>query len=833
MRLVMSFAVTWCAACVTASSGWASTGPEVQVWKTTVNGAAQLAEQQSVQFGSAPPTSSVITVDPAQSFQTMLGFGGTLTDASAAVLTQDTTPKTYVEAMNALFSPTAGIGLDLLRVPIGGNDFSLGTYAGPEKSSNNYNEDPERGPSSHPLKYFTIKHDRAFLIPVLRRALSINPSLQIMATPWSAPGWMKLGGKGYDNMDGGSLNSKYIADYAQYLVEFVTRYRQAHVPIHYLTLQNEPLNSTSHYPSMTVGATQEAVLAKDVARDLANQHLAVQILGFDDNWDQWSNATQFLTEANGNAFAGMAFHCYGVNGQPGNDPSQAQPFFNAFPATRWFETECTPLGFYTSATRPTTSAASFSQDLVNNTRDDDIDSVLDGSGSVMLFNIALNYRYGPTINKGCLPPHSPCLPLVAISEHGDPFYEVGYYALGQLSKFVHPGAVRIRASSTNNNLSTVAFRNTDGTLVLEVLNASDIGTASTVDASGNTFQTIIPSGSVETFVWTPDATTGTQAPCTASTGDVSVYANGCPGTTVGDYPFISDDGRYVWFSSLDALTEDSGTTADSSVFVRDLDDGTTRLVAADGARVLAISADGNYAVIDGTVGGSSGFVLYDLATGVSSQLPVEGIEAQPYQFAVSDDGQMILEPPASPTDLVDVYQVSTGQTTAVACPDSGRGESDYIQMTLSANDAYAAIVGNSCGYQIGAYVLTLSDHQIWTVVQPGSCYSNAGNACAGALGVSNNDIVAGSVLNASGGYNVFLNGQTVFSGSFFGTNFCGITSDGTETVYDDAGAIEMFDATTGQTTTLATGGACFTGTVSANGEVVYLGSNEQLFVAGP
>jgi len=487
----------------------ASPGPPVAVWETTGSGSAELSEHAGTVFGSGPAGSSSIVVDPTQTFQTMVGFGGTLTDASAVVLTQDTTSTTYNETMEGLFSPTTGIGLDLLRVPIGGNDFSLGSYAGRDNNSNNYNEDSREGPRKDPLKFFSIRHDRAFLIPVLRRALALNPSLQIIATPWSAPGWMKTGGSGYDHMDGGSLNSKYISDYAQYLVDFIMRYRRAHVPIGYLTLQNEPLNATSSYPSVEVSAAQEEVIARDVNRDLASARLSVQILGFDHNWYQWSYARSLLTSSSAEAFAGVAFHCYGDSKHAGNDPSQGQPFFDEFPDTQWLETECTPLGSYASASNPRTSSGSFSQDLLNNTRAEDIESVIDGSSSAMLFNIALDNRYGPTINKNCLPPHSPCLPLVAVNSRGRAFYQVGYYALGQLSKFVRPGAVRIAATSTNNTLQTVAFENPDGSIVLTVLNTTPSGVQNqvqipfTVSFYGEAVPATIPTDSVQTFVWNP------------------------------------------------------------------------------------------------------------------------------------------------------------------------------------------------------------------------------------------------------------------------------------------------------------------------------------------
>jgi glucosylceramidase len=501
-------------------------GQKVQVWETTGSGGELLAPQSLPAVSSSGP---VVTVDPPRRLQTMLGFGGTMTDVSAELLRQDLSSSAYDATMSHLFSPSAGIGLDLLRVPIGGNDFSLGNYAGKVAATNNYNEDPGLGDC------FSIAHDQAALVPVLKDALRENPSLQLIATPWSAPGWMKTGGTAYDGMDGGQLNSRYILEYAQYLVDFLVDYRAVGIPIHYLSLQNEPEHQTLTYPSMLVSATQEEGIAAAVDSDLRKAGLSgVSILGFDHNWyyAQPSGASQpfpqaLMSSPQAGDFAGIAFHCYGdTSDNPawkGQDPHLAQPFYAEFPSVPWYETECTPEGPFAANPTPvnstgapeSTQQGNFSGDLAGltgNTAIEDIQSIRDGSGSVMLYDIVADAQYGPTINSGCTSASFTCLPLV-VDKHGLPPYQVGYDVLGQLSKFVAPGAVQVGSSVTGHRgLHVVAFQNLNHTVVLLVLNAGRDPTTFTVASEGRRFTSQVPADAVQSYIWN-----GTANPASAPT----------------------------------------------------------------------------------------------------------------------------------------------------------------------------------------------------------------------------------------------------------------------------------------------------------------------------
>src|SRR5262249_18522505 len=149
-----------------------------------------------------------IDVDETQLYQVIEGFGASLTDSSAWLI-YNTAARNAI--MQQLFDPIAGIGLSYIRQPIGASDFSLARYSF---------DDIPAGQTDPTLAAFSINHDRAYILPLLRQSLSLNPHLKVMGTPWSPPGWMKTSG----SMVGGSLNVSAYGAYAQYLVKFIQAY---------------------------------------------------------------------------------------------------------------------------------------------------------------------------------------------------------------------------------------------------------------------------------------------------------------------------------------------------------------------------------------------------------------------------------------------------------------------------------------------------------------------------------------------------------------------------------------------------------------------------------
>ena len=209
----------------------AADSPTARVWITTPDGTQRLAPATPATFGPGGSDQLTITVDPTRRYQTMRGFGASITDSSAVVLYR-LRPAARDAVMADLFDPRTGDGLSVLRQPMGASDFVAGDHY-------TYDDVPA-GETDYAMDDFTIAHDRPRILPLLRQALRLNPDLTVVATPWSPPAWMKTNG----SLIGGRLIDEpaiYQA-YARYFVKFVQAYRKAGVPVHAVTLQNEPQN---------------------------------------------------------------------------------------------------------------------------------------------------------------------------------------------------------------------------------------------------------------------------------------------------------------------------------------------------------------------------------------------------------------------------------------------------------------------------------------------------------------------------------------------------------------------------------------------------------------
>ena len=455
----------------------AASGPAVSVWETTADQSQLLAPQAGATFNAGNGSASqTITVNPATTYQSMTGFGASFTDSSAWLVANS--PQRS-QIMTKLFSPTSGIGLDFLRQPIGASDFSQSLFS--------YDDLPS-GQTDPTLAKFSIAHDNAYILPVLQQALSLNPNITIMATPWSPPGWMKSSG----SMIGGSLNSGDYQVFADYLTKFVQAYDAAGVPISLITAQNEPEFSPSNYPGSTFTASQEAsFIGSNLGPDLQKAGLSTKIIAYDHNWNDTSFPETVLGDSTAGPYTvGVAWHCYA------GDPSAQTTVHNAFPNKDTYFTEC-------SGTQSSNPANTFADSLDWQTENLIIGATRNWAKTVATWNMALNPSGGPSMN--C----TTCTGVVTVDNSADTAtYNAEYYVLGQASKFVKPGAVRIDSNTFGSgNVEDVAFRNPDGSNALIALNA-DTSNAHTfnVDENGQYFSYTLPARAVATFTWTPGAT---------------------------------------------------------------------------------------------------------------------------------------------------------------------------------------------------------------------------------------------------------------------------------------------------------------------------------------
>jgi glucosylceramidase len=477
-----------------SAAGRGLSSPPVNVWITTADGQQKLAKQAPVAFSPSPPADLTATIDPTRTFQTMTGFGGSITDSSAVVL-DSLSPSARNAALHLLFDPATGDGLDFLRQPIGASDFT---------ATQDYTfDDLPAGQTDYSQRHFSIAHDEAQILPLLRAAEKINPKLTIMATPWSPPAWMKTG----DSLIGGRLidDPKIYSSYALYLLKFVQAYRAQGVRVSAITVQNEPQNRTpGTYPGTDLPASQEEKVIEDLGPMLRAAGLGTKILAYDHNWSEHPNdiastppdetsdindyPQEVLSSPAAKWVSGVSYHCYF------GDPSAMTALHEQFPSQGIYQTEC-------SGSQSTDPANTFSDTLKWHARNLEIGSTRNWSQTVVNWNVALDPSGGPHVG-GC----GTCTGIITVGPGDAVTPDAEYYALGHLSRFVQPGAVRIASTSFgttgwNGEIMDVAFVNPDGSTVLVAHNENDAAQSFSVSENGQSFNYTLPGDSLATFVW--------------------------------------------------------------------------------------------------------------------------------------------------------------------------------------------------------------------------------------------------------------------------------------------------------------------------------------------
>lgn len=522
VRSLISHAVLM--ACLTATAP----SPAVNVWVTSGDQSQLFTQQPDVVFG--PGAGTTITVDPTQRFQTMEGYGAAMTNSSAWLLQNRLSTGQRDRLMEDLFSTADGAGLNYLRVAMGASDFTAsGHYT--------YNDLPA-GQTDGPQSQFSIDPDRATILPSLDEARAVNPSIQLMGTPWSAPAWMKTSGSLY----GGGLAPQWRGSYATYLRKFAEAYEAEGHPIDTLTIQNEPLHSPSDYPGMTMSAAEQIDLVKNyVGPTFAASGLDTELIAYDHNWDNTDYPIEVLNDPGAKQYlAGSAFHGYAGH------VSAQTTVHDAHPDKAIYFTESTGGGF----------APNFESNLVWYAQNLLIGGARNWGSTVMLWNLALDENSGP--HQGGCPD---CRGVVTInSASGAVTHNEEFFALAHASRFVQPGAVRIGSNSLDNLLETVAFENPDGSRAMLVLNPSGASQSMRVVDSGGRFVHDVPARSLATFTWTEDD---------RADFDNGGFESGGFHTTGG-----SLDGWLAW-----GVTGDNVAVTDSRAF---LSDNALRLAEPDG-----------------------------------------------------------------------------------------------------------------------------------------------------------------------------------------------------------------------------------------------------------
>ena len=398
-----------------------------------------LLEKQEINTHSIDTSliDKVIKITDSVQYQIMDGFGYTLTGGSA-MLIHKMSKSARSGLLNELFSKE-GLGVSYLRLSIGASDLDSAPFS--------YNDLP-KGKTDVDLEKFSLAQDTLHLVPVLKEILSINPQIKLLGSPWSPPVWMK------DNQDtrGGSLLPEYYQVYANYLIKYIQAMRTEGIEIDAITIQNEPLHPGNN-PSLLMKAPQQADFIKNhLGPAFKNEGIDTKIIIYDHNADRPDYPINILNDPEAAKFIdGSAFHLYGGEIEALSEVHQAHPDKHLYFTEQWVG-----------------APGDFSKELTWHIENLIIGAPRNWSKTVLEWNLAADQNQNPHTDRGGC---DRCLGAVTIN--GDKVTrEPAYYIIGQASKFVPPGSVRI-ASTLVEEIPNVSYKTPDGQIVTILQNTSE------------------------------------------------------------------------------------------------------------------------------------------------------------------------------------------------------------------------------------------------------------------------------------------------------------------------------------------------------------------------
>ena len=467
-RLPLLFATTAALSVSALSQKPPATASE---WITSADRSSNLTTRpQTLAFTASQGAPLTIIVNPARQFQRMDGFGFALTGGSTELL-MAMSPASRAALLQHLFGPGPdSIHVSYLRVSVGSSDMNRRVYT--------YDDMPA-GETDPSLAHFGLGPDMTDVIPVLQQILALDPGVSILATPWSAPSWMKSNGL----PKAGSLLPANFQVYARYLVSYLQAMAAQGIPIRALTMQNEPLNA-NNTPSMGMSAAEQATfLADALGPALRRAHLPTEVIVYDHNLDRPDYPLDVLANPRAAQFAtGTGFHLYG------GSVDAMTTVHNAHPDKAIFFTEQMVTQEDTAA--PLRIADALSRIVIGATRN--------WSKVVLLWNLAADPQDGPHTPDGGCPV---CQGAVTIA--GDRWTpNLAYSTIAQIAKFVPPGSLRIASDTSSPGiLPNVAFRTPDHRIVLLVANPAAVEQPFDVQQGASAFHANLRAGDVATFVW--------------------------------------------------------------------------------------------------------------------------------------------------------------------------------------------------------------------------------------------------------------------------------------------------------------------------------------------
>lgn len=439
--------------------------PNIDFWLTDPE-AGILFQKQEIEITDSSPNE--ILIDPETTYQSMDGFGYTLSQGSAHHLLH-MSDSARSSILNELFSEGENnIRISYLRLSVAASDLNEFPFS---------YDDLEDSLAIDPnLEHFSLSYDTLDVIPVLKEILSINPEIQLMASPWSPPSWMK------DNKDprGGSLLEEYEPVYADYLVKYIQEMEKLGIEIDALTIQNEPLHPGNNPSLMMLPEQQARFIGMHLGPAFQEAGIITKIIVYDHNADRPDYPITVLEDSLAYPFIdGSAFHLYGGEIEALSEVHQAFPDKNIYFTEQWVG-----------------APGNLPGDLPWHVKNLVIGGSRNWAKTVLEWNLSSNPELTPHTDRGGC---DRCLGAITID--GDQVKRnPAYYIIAHASKFVDPGSVRID-SSEPEGLANVAFERLDGKKVLIVLNESSEPKPFQIKEGNQSFLVSLNPGAVGTFVW--------------------------------------------------------------------------------------------------------------------------------------------------------------------------------------------------------------------------------------------------------------------------------------------------------------------------------------------
>jgi glucosylceramidase len=453
-------------------------GKPVVVYTTADNSELRLSLTDKLNFKKTPqPIESEVSVfvNPQKQYQTFIGIGGAITDASAEVFAKLSSDKQQ-EFLNAYFNKENGIGYSLARTTIHSCDFSSGSYT--------YVTEGDKE-----LKSFSIQHDKQFKIPLIKKAIeTAGGKLLLYASPWSPPAYMK------DNntmLKGGKLLPEYYQSWANYFTKFVKTYENDGMPIWGVTLQNEPM-ATQKWESCIYTAEEERDFLKNfLGPTMEREGLGdKKIVVWDHNRDLISHrANTIFSDPEAAKYAwGIGFHWYET--WAGGDPmfENVENVHESFPDKQILFTEGCAESFSSDGYQRWKNGERYGKSMINDFNN--------GTVGWTDWNILLDETGGPNhVQNFCF------APIHADTKTNDIIYTPSYYYIGHFSKFIRPDAKRISTACSRSHLLSTSFVNDNNQVVTVVMNQSDIKIKYQLYVGNSAVEVVIPPHAIQSVLY--------------------------------------------------------------------------------------------------------------------------------------------------------------------------------------------------------------------------------------------------------------------------------------------------------------------------------------------